>query len=110
VPLAPGRRPSGRPPRPARCPARPRTSPATRPVAGRYAGPAFAGGELNSRMPGPEKLLADRYRLHALVGSGGMGEVWRATDEVLGRTVAVKVLRPELLAQPGFADRFLTEA
>jgi serine/threonine protein kinase len=61
-------------------------------------------------MPGPEKLLADRYRLHALVGSGGMGEVWRATDEVLGRTVAVKVLRPELLAQPGFADRFLTEA
>jgi serine/threonine protein kinase len=61
-------------------------------------------------MPSPGELFAGRFRLHGLVGSGGMGEVWRATDEALGRIVAVKVLRPELLAEPGFADRFRIEA
>jgi serine/threonine-protein kinase len=39
-----------------------------------------------------------------------MGEVWRATDISLGRTVAVKVLRPALLTDPGFDARFRTEA
>ncbi|MGH3683119.1 MAG: serine/threonine-protein kinase, partial [Natronosporangium sp.] len=61
-------------------------------------------------MFGPGALLADRYRLDDRVGGGGMGEVWRATDQVLERTVAVKVMRPELLEEPGFAERFLVEA
>ena len=44
--------------------------------------------------------------LHRPIAVGGMGEVWRALDAVLARDVAVKVLRAEYAADPGFLDRF----
>jgi eukaryotic-like serine/threonine-protein kinase len=61
-------------------------------------------------MIGPGVKLGNRYRLDERIASGGMGDVWRGTDEVLGRTVAVKILLPALLDEPGFAERFRGEA
>src|SRR6478752_10153346 len=61
-------------------------------------------------MISPGVTLGGRYRLDERIAGGGMGDVWRGTDEVLGRTVAVKILLPELLDEPGFAERFRGEA
>jgi serine/threonine-protein kinase len=61
-------------------------------------------------MVNPGMVLGGRYRLEERIASGGMGAVWRAVDDVLGRTVAVKILLPELLDEPGFAERFRAEA
>jgi streptogramin lyase len=50
------------------------------------------------------------YRVDAFVGSGGMGEVYRAFDMRLGRNVALKVLVPRLADDEGFRQRFLHES
>jgi serine/threonine protein kinase len=54
--------------------------------------------------------LCGRYHLEHLIGSGGMAQVWEATDAVLGRRVAVKVLHPHLAVDDAFVRRFRQEA
>jgi serine/threonine-protein kinase len=58
----------------------------------------------------PGLLVAGRYRLEQVIATGGMGQVWRATDETLERHVAVKVLRPDTASEEGFLERFRAEA
>lgn len=55
-------------------------------------------------------LLGGRYRLDQVLGQGGMATIFRATDDKLGREVAVKVLRPEFGADAQFVERFKHEA
>ena len=50
------------------------------------------------------------YELQSLIGVGGMGEVYRAYDTVKERTVALKLLRPDMAAEPGFNERFRRES
>ncbi|MEZ7132279.1 protein kinase [Nonomuraea sp. AD125B] len=61
-------------------------------------------------MLGAGTTLNDRYVLAGRLGGGGMGEVWRAEDKVLGRSVAVKVMTPALTENATFAQRFQNEA
>ncbi|HEX2180616.1 MAG TPA: Stk1 family PASTA domain-containing Ser/Thr kinase [Actinomycetota bacterium] len=61
------------------------------------------------RLDAPSEI-AGRYLIAGRIGSGGMGEVFRARDSVLGRTVAIKMLPFELAIQPGFVERFRAEA
>ncbi|MFF3857182.1 serine/threonine-protein kinase [Micromonospora sp. NPDC002575] len=56
------------------------------------------------------RLLARRYRLIDQIGAGGMSVIWRARDEVLDRTVALKVLAPSLAADARFRDMVREEA
>lgn len=51
-----------------------------------------------------------RYELLSRIAIGGMGEVWEATDHVIGRTVAIKILKDEYMGDPGFLERFRAEA
>jgi len=51
-----------------------------------------------------------RYVLDSRIAVGGMGEVWQATDTVIGRQVAIKILKDEYLGDPGFLERFRAEA
>jgi serine/threonine-protein kinase len=55
-------------------------------------------------------LYGGRYRLKSRIAIGGMGEVWQAHDEIILRDVAIKILKPEYMGDPGFLERFRTEA
>ncbi|MCW5964109.1 MAG: protein kinase [Bryobacterales bacterium] len=57
----------------------------------------------------PGDVLAERFVIRRLIGSGGMGEVYEAEDRKLGERVAVKAVRPEFLAERRFRDRFRRE-
>ena len=55
-------------------------------------------------------ILNGRYELIEPIGDGGMATIWRARDTVLGREVAVKLMRPEYGRDPDFVVRFRQEA
>jgi serine/threonine protein kinase len=57
----------------------------------------------------PGRLIAGRYRIIALLGKGGMGEVYRADDLTLGQTVAMKFLPEEATREEGLLERFRNE-
>src|SRR5262245_230508 len=67
--------------------------------------PATSGGEAGAA-PAP----AGRYQLGEEIARGGMGAVYRATDTVLGREIAVKVLQEKFAPGSGAARRFADEA
>jgi serine/threonine-protein kinase len=63
-----------------------------------------------SRPPQPGDLIADRYELQELVGTGGMSSVFRAHDNQLEREVAIKILHQHYAEDPEYLERFRREA
>ena len=65
---------------------------------------------MEANVPVSDRVLAARYRLGDMLGRGGMAEVYDGFDERLHRPVAIKVLRPDLAADPTIRTRFEVEA
>jgi eukaryotic-like serine/threonine-protein kinase len=63
-----------------------------------------------SRSPQPGDLIADRFELEELVGTGGMSSVFRARDLQLDRRVAIKILHEHFASDPEYLERFRREA
>ncbi len=61
-------------------------------------------------MPVDIRVFGDRYEINEKIGSGGMADVYRATDTILKRTVAIKVLHPHFANEEDFVARFKREA
>jgi serine/threonine-protein kinase len=63
-----------------------------------------------ARPPQPGDLIADRFELEELVGTGGMSSVFRARDRQLDRRVAIKILHEHYAEDPEYLERFRREA
>lgn len=63
-----------------------------------------------SKHPTVGGSMGGRYTLTERIAAGGMGEVWQAKDDILGRSVALKVLKSGLTDETGFTERFRNEA
>src|SRR4030095_10889405 len=57
-----------------------------------------------------EGAFVSHYKIHSRIGAGGMGEVYLATDTLLGRKVALKILPADVASDPHRVRRFLQEA
>src|SRR4051794_4394287 len=68
------------------------------------------GSKGSSHMNQSGSLLAGRYRLTSKLATGGMGEVWVSTDELLDRQVVAKLVKPEYAGDPVFRQRLHAEA
>jgi serine/threonine-protein kinase len=77
------------------------------PVGATYAPPRVAPGSL---VLTAGQVVSGRFEVVSLLGQGSMGQVFLARDQVMGRSVAVKVLRPELGRDASFLQRFFAEA
>src|SRR5207249_2716258 len=56
------------------------------------------------------EIISDRFRIEALIGQGGMGEVYRAADLELNRAVAIKTVRPGTVSSKQLRTRLRQEA
>src|SRR5438034_2124006 len=83
-------------------------SPATAVAPGALSGCESTGPGILQRVVG--ELIAGRYELEELVGSGGMSSVYRAHDRLLERTVALKVLHEQFTRDEDYVERFRREA
>jgi serine/threonine-protein kinase len=64
----------------------------------------------HEQLPLPGRLLAHKFRFQKLLGEGGMGWVWAAENELVKKSVAIKLMRPEFASNPTILGRFRNEA